>query len=383
MAEQIPITPAVLSWARERAGFSSTDCSDKFKRFMEWESGDSAPTYAQLEQLASMFKLPIAIFFFPAPPEVPHITETFRTLPKSEVEKLPSRIRLLLRKAKAMQLNLSELAQNRNPSNKLITRDLPLSSSISITELASTVREFIGVSLEDQKGWKDNQTALKEWRSALYRVGIFVFKEAFKENEFSGFCLFDDTFPVIYVNNSSTATRQMFTYFHELAHLLFHTSGVDTLHDDYISILNGENRRIELFCNKFASEFLLPQKVFAELSSKYNASEATAELLAAEFHVSREVIFRRFLDQGRITEQTYNAATTKWNEQRVLGAGKGGDHYWTKLTYLGRDYVSLALSQFHQNRINEIQLADYLDTKPKNVGVLEEYFSKGGSDVRL
>ncbi|MHB1104680.1 MAG: hypothetical protein ACYC0C_18295 [Devosia sp.] len=39
--------------------------------------------------------------------------------------------------------------------------------------------------------------------------------------------------------------------------------------------------------------------------------------------------------------------------------------------------MALALRQFHQNRIDETQLAEYLDTKPKNVGNLEEYFERG------
>jgi hypothetical protein len=48
-----------------------------------------------------------------------------------------------------------------------------------------------------------------------------------------------------------------------------------------------------------------------------------------------------------------------------------------KRAYLGRDYVALAFSQYHQNRIDETQLGEYLDMKPKNVGTLEEYFVRG------
>ena len=64
--------------------------------------------------------------------------------------------------------------------------------------------------------------------------------------EFSGFRLYDDIFPVIYVNNTSAKTRQMFTIFHELAHLLFHTSGIDTIHDEFIPHLPDEAQRIEI-----------------------------------------------------------------------------------------------------------------------------------------
>jgi Zn-dependent peptidase ImmA (M78 family) len=197
--------------------------------------------------------------------------------------------------------------------------------------------------------------------------------------ELSGFCLYDDEFPIIYVNNSSTKTRQIFTYFHELAHLIFRTSGIDKVKDRYIDRLAGDAKQIEILCNSFAAQFLLPEDAFARAVVGRPATEATAELVAAQFHVSREVVFRRFLDQGRIVERQYREAVERWNAQRQAGGGEGGNHYWTKLSYLGREYVALALSQFHQNRIDENQLADYLDTKPKNVGNLEDYFGRGGA----
>ena len=51
-------------------------------------------------------------------------------------------------------------------------------------------------------------------------------------------------------------------------------------------------------------------------------------------------------------------------------------HIASELTiaYLGRDYIALAFSQYYQNRIDDRQLAEYLDTKPRNIGALEDYF---------
>lgn len=378
MPEQIPITPEVLKWARQRAGLTVEDAEEHFGNFADWEQGLSFPTYPQLEKLADTLKIPVAVFFFPQPPPVPPITETFRTLPTSEIDRLPARIRMLLRKAKSMQLNLHELTDGRNPAARLITHDLTFASQVNIVDMAAAVRAYIGISVDEQQRWNDHDIALKEWRDALQRVGVFVFKDAFKVDEYSGFCLYDEVFPIVYVNNSSAKTRQIFTYFHELAHLLFHTSGIDTVHDSFISSLNIDAQTIEMICNRFASEFLLPDELFVRLSANHAPSEATAELFAAQFHVSREVIFRRFLDHGRINQQTYSSVVSQWNQQRQSGGeGAGGNFYWTKLAYLGRDYVSLALSKFHQNRIDENQLAEYLDTKPKNVGVLEEYFQRG------
>jgi Zn-dependent peptidase ImmA (M78 family) len=131
-------------------------------------------------------------------------------------------------------------------------------------------------------------------------------------------------------------------------------------------------------CNRFAAEFLVPTEAFNAALKNQTASEGLAEELAARFHVSREMIFRRFLDRGLIDEARYIEAAARWSGQRQ-DAGPGGDYYWTKLTYLGREYIALALGQFHKNRIDETQLAEYLDTKPRNVGGIEEYFARAGA----
>lgn len=379
MPEQIPINSKLLSWARERAGWTIADAVSKYSRFSDWETGQSYPTYAQLESLSDDLKIPVAVFFFPAPPAIPPITETFRTLPNSEVQRLPKELRMLLRKGKAMQLNLAELTGGVNPAKRLITREIRLSLDTSIADMANVVRSYLGVSIGEQKSWSTLEEALNKWRMTLLAAGVYVFKDAFRLDQYSGFCLYDDVFPIIYVNNSSAKTRQIFTYFHELAHLLFQTSGIDFRNDDYLANLQTSDQLLEIFCNKFASEFLLPDDELSKLLVEKQATEALAEQVAKDFHVSREVVFRRFLDRGLISRKAYTDAVTRWVAQRQasLESGSSGNYYWTKLAYLGRDYVSLALSKYHQNQIDDERLALYLTTKVKNISTLEDYFLRG------
>jgi len=373
--EGIPVSRTVITWARTRAGLSLDEAAAKFAKIAAWEAGAAMPTYPQLEAMAEEFRIPVAVFFFPEPPNVPPIRESFRTLPDTEYEQLPRRIQYLLRKAKAFQISLAELSQGRNPAERLITRDLEFSARMSVEAVAARVRSYLGVSLDQQSAWRDDEEALKEWRQVLHGVGIFVFKDSFREEGYSGFSLYDGVFPIMYINNSAAKTRQIFTLFHELAHLLFHTSGIDPLNDRYVDHLPNRQKQIEVLCNRFAAEFLVPEAAFERAFAGRNASERTAEQLAQQFHVSRESIFRKFLDRGLIDQAGYARAAKRWTEQKQ--GGRGGDPYWSKLSYLGRDYVALAFSQYHQNRIDEVQLGEYLDWKPKNLGTLEEYFVRG------
>jgi Zn-dependent peptidase ImmA (M78 family) len=374
--EGIPINRALVTWARERAGLTLEEAAQKFRHISAWETGSALPTYPQLESMSDEFKLPIAVFFFPEPPETPPIRESFRTLPDTEFDRMPKAIRFLLQKAKALQINLAELTQNRNPASRFIVNDLHFRSSVTPDAMAARVREYLGVSLDVQFAWRDDDAALKTWRTVLQQAGIFVFKDAFRTEGFFGFSLYDDTFPLIYANNSATKTRQIFTLFHELGHILFHTSGIDAQDEDYIPALPDRPQRIEVLCNRFAAQFLVPDEAFAQAMAGRGRDEATAERLAAMFHVSRETIYRKFLDRQWITQRIYERAVAGWNAQRQPG-GSGGDFYNTKIAYLGREYIALAFQQYHQNRIDDEQLAEYLDTKPRNVGTLEEYFTAG------
>jgi Zn-dependent peptidase ImmA (M78 family) len=375
--EQLPITAAVLIWARQRAGLSLEELQESFAKAAEWEAGVEGPTYPQLEQLSEKLKIPAAVFFFPAPPRVPPIAETFRTLPVAQFEEIPRNVRLLLRKAKAFQLSLSELYDGRNWAAHPITRELAASLQEPVTALARRVRAFLGITLEQQVAWRTQEEALGKWREKLIDVGIYVFKDSFRTPNYSGFCLYDAEFPLIYVNNSTTKSRQTFTLFHELAHLLFHTSGIDTETDAFVPLLPDEARRLEVLCNRFAGEFLLPADAFAAAMQGRVVSEETAEALADQFKVSRTVVYRRFLERNWISTALYEEAAVRWADQGGGGEGSGGSYYNTQFAYLGRDYIRQALQQYYRQRITETQLADYLNIAPKIVSTFEEKFARG------
>jgi len=383
------INPDIITWAREHAGYRFSDkvLMKDFPRINDWESGRTIPTYPQLEKLADKLKVPVAVFYFPVRPHVESIQKSFRTLPSTTFEEIPPKIRLLLRKAKAFQLGLSELNQGRNPAASLITRELRPATNATIDEIAANVRTFLSVSFEDQFEWKSEDVAFKAWRRAFFDVGVYIFKDAFGRDhgDYSGFSLHDSEFPIIYVNNSTTRTRQIFTLFHELAHLLFHTSGLATYSDTYIGELSGDQRRIEIICNEMAAKTLVPDDFFDEVFKELfggrrvvQDSRSLAEDLANRFCVSREMIYRKFLDRQYVAIEEYQAAANEWNSQQIA-AGSGGNMYLTWLAYLGQEFISLAFARYYQGVLSFEQLGDILDIKPRNLEKLEDYLVRSNA----
>lgn len=376
--EALPVTPALISWARERAGFPIEDASKVFKNIAAWEAGKGAPSYPQLEQMADKFKTPVAVFFFPKPPDVPSVEKSFRTLTAADFAAIPRTVRLFLRRGQAMQLNLVELNDGKNPAPRLITRDVKVSPNTSLDGIASAIRKYLGVTIEQQASWKSTEKAMEVWRDAFAQVGIYIFKDAFRAKNYFGFCLYDDEFPIIYVNNSFPKSRQIFTLFHELGHLLFHTSGINVLDDEFIKYMPLNEQKIEVICNGLAARVLVPDDVFEKLMQGRKADRDTASQLATYFSVSREVIYRKLLDRDLIDMNEYSAAAKFWASQVKAVEEPGGNFYNSRFAYLGPRYIDLAFTRYYQQRFDDLQLAEYLNLKPKNLQTFAEKFAGGG-----
>lgn len=385
MNEKIPVNPDILKWARQTSGMQFAEVAFKIGKdidtIMSWESGDNSPTYIQLEKLAyKVYKRPLALFFFPEPPDEEMPQQSFRTLPEHEIEMMSSCMHYLLKQARVMQINLAELNDNINPAKHNIIYDLTFRPNVSVKTMAVQVRDYLGIDIDTQFKWRNIDEALKAWRNSLENHGIFVFKEAFKDESFSGFCLYHERFPLIYLNNSIPKTRQIFSIFHELTHLLLCTGGVDARIDDYIDYLEGDDKKIEILCNSFTGEFLVPDSDFSHRISNITINDLSVQDLAGKYKVSREVILRKCLDRRLISRDYYTKKAEQWTyEARKRITGPGGNYYATKGAYLGEGYLSLAFSRYYQKKISINQLADYLGVKAKNISGMESVlFNKRG-----
>lgn len=394
------VTPEVLLWARKKAGYEVDEVVKRLKSkkvtaevINAWEKNEAhlneiQMTYPQLETLAKMYKRPLAVFFFPEPPEEANINQQLRSLPESYIQRLPPKILYLIRTALVKQIDLHELHGGIFPNDIQDFR-----SNIDNTDresekiLATQMREIIGISLEEQKRWESPAIALKKWRKRLEDLGIWIFKEAFKSDNYCGFYLPNKQFPVIYLNNSMSKRRQIFTLFHELAHFLKDKGGVHfrkNVEDKFESIYKKE----EIFCNAFAGSFLVPDDDF--LVSSLPPDDVNIENYANEYKVSREVILRKYLNGRKITQEFYNDKIQQWKKEyeqykkalreeqrRNPDKKKGGNYPRTVITYTGDKYLNLLFQQYYQQRINEYQLADYLGIKINNLYQIEESMLQG------
>ena len=374
----ISIEPAILKWARETRGFTIVDVAEKMKResteIESWEKGDSSPSFAQLEKLAyDIYKRPLATFFLPSPPQEPSIAQDFRTLPTQDISSLSPEFRLKVRRVKHHQLVLKELFDEINPSSNPLHKKFLFTSSTSPSEAASLIRSELGISNEQVKQLSYPEDALRLFKDIVENHGIYVFQEGLKE--VSGFSLFDREFPVICLNGSDMTVKKIFTLFHELAHVLFNAGGV--FRDAISERLIQNKDTIEIFCNQFAADFLVPNdwllsESIIKAGGKGEAwEEDDINRLAKFYKVSRETVLRKLLNLNLTTQSFFQTMKRKWDGQYQHNAlhkaskpkSGGPDYHTTNISHLGRKYIGSVIQGIETGKISELDAASFLGVK--------------------
>lgn len=377
---EVSINPSIIKWARESAGFSIEEISKKLKtsteNFKEIEAGSKPPTFRQLELLAHCFKRPVAIFFLPNPPEEPSITSSFRILPKSEGE-FSKDLRLAIRKARHYQSIMNDLI-----------KDLEIDSSCKILtaaiqdnpqKFAREERNRMEVSIDQQLKWKNAYEAFNIWRTAIESKNILVFQFKFPIEDARGFSLMDKVPPVIAINSNDNILARIFTLFHEYAHIILGKTEIYTGEDEIII-----DKDVENWCDSFASEFLVPEKVLKEdkdfqffIQSRRLEPEILQNL-SNKFKISKKAILTRLRTLNLINEDVYRRESLTLRKQFV-GISKTGRLMTPPRKCLqekGKQFISFILQSKDRGIITTADAIEYLSIKLKHLDKVQELIAK-------
>lgn len=380
------VEPSLLRWARESIGYSVDEAAEKLKlrggteRLEEWESGEDAPTVAQLRKVAQVYRRPLAVFFLPEPPLDFQAMHDFRRVPGAQAGRWSPNLHSAVIRAGEQREALRDLAE-------ILGEEPSAVPEVEISEdpevLATRIRELLDITLDDQVRWRQPQVALKMWIAAVEEAGVLVLQtQKVAVDEMRGFALSDDSVAVIVLNGGDSRRGRIFTLIHEFVHVVLHSSGVCDLFP--IESANSEMDRTEVFCNQVAASVLLPKNAFLAdrlIKDRDGADwdDMLLSQLSDKYSVSREVILRRLLTVGKTTWDFYKEKREEFieeykalKEKKRAGKRPRVSYYRLKVRDLGRPYVELALDAFRGAAISTSEAADYLDVPVKGIERIEQ-----------
>lgn len=226
MVTRANVKPALITWARERAGIPKEELSSKFKNLPRWEEGDLKPTLKQLDAFASAVHVPVGYLFLSKPPKEVVPIPDFRTVKGRSIAR-PSPNLL-----DTIYICQERQAWYRDYARMSSLRDLDFVASVSTADsprsVAEQIRDRLGFDLDARNQCPTWSDALRFFIRQAESAGILVMVSGIVMNnshrpleteEFRGFALCDSLAPLIFVNGRDTRAAQMFTVAHELAHI--------------------------------------------------------------------------------------------------------------------------------------------------------------------
>lgn len=386
------VKPALLTWARESAGFDLGTAASKLdvddERLLAWETGgnDEAPSIPQLRKLAELYKRPLAVFYLPEPPLSFQPMHDFRRLPDLGARRFSPELTLEIRVAQQRRSLALELFESADEKPRAFT--LEAAEDVPAERVAAAIRVALGVDYDLQSHWRDPRVAFLAWRSKIEDLGVLVFQASkIASDEASGFAYWADVLPFMVVNRKDAYARRIFSMFHELTHLMLRQDGVSDL--DFDGPRAPADEKTEIFCNQVAAAALMPRDTFlsepsvaSRGSGRLEWDDAVVQSLSLTYGVSREAIVRRLLTLGRTTEAFYHRKRAQYaiefqqqrQREREKSAGKPIPRNMPRETVadFGKPFVRRVIENYHSDRISLSDVSGYLGVKVRHVPGIEQ-----------
>jgi Zn-dependent peptidase ImmA (M78 family)/transcriptional regulator with XRE-family HTH domain len=374
MVDAAPINPAMLRWAREKAGFTVDEVAARFKVRAEtverWEAGEAGVTFGRVDELSTLYKRPSAVLYLDAPPaeDDERFPTDFRSDNRDRTPGLIYQIRHAYeRRELAIEL-MDEMGETTPPFTFKCTLDE------DPEEVGDRLRRALGVA-EPVEGWtgdRDGYAGLAARKRAAESAGVLVFQgPAADLGDASGFSLHFDVLPVMVLRASDVARRRSFTLLHELVHIGLRVGGLCDLHDE----------GVELFCNQAGAAALMGagalRRAMTRLGIKRSPSQPQLAELAQAFSVSEQALMLRLVSLGNVSLDDYRAMHALF-ASRGKGAERkpGGKHQTVVLSRAGNRFAEIVVEAYHRGLITAHRAARSLDTNAESLESITEELAR-------
>ncbi|MGH6898261.1 MAG: ImmA/IrrE family metallo-endopeptidase [Geminicoccaceae bacterium] len=384
------INPEILVWARETASLTPEEAVRKLgirdargvaavDRLAALEAGSTQPTRPLLLKMAKQYRRPLVTFYMSAPPRKGERGRDFRTLPEGHSDAAEALLDALIRDVRARQSMVRALLEDEEEAEPL-----PFVGSMRMTDgapaLLASIRKTLRISLDAFRSANSSEEAFTLLRARAEAAGVFVLlignlgshHTAIDLETFRGFALADKIAPFVIINDQDAQAAWSFTLLHELTHLWLGETGVSGAFAE---------AAIEQFCNRVASEFLLPSEELTDLqvddATDFETTQARITSFAEDRHLSRSMVAYRLFQTGRIEKDAWSRLGTffrqKWlqtraeRRERAREKEGGPSYYVVRRHRVGTALIELVRRTMADGALVPSKAGKILGVKPANV----------------
>ena len=387
------INPEILVWARETARLTPEEAVSRLglrdargvaavDRLAALEAGEALPTRPMLLKMAKQYRRPLLTFYMSAPPRKGERGRDFRSLPEGHSETAEALLDALIRDVRARQSMVRALLEDEEEA-KPISYVASMRMSDGVAALVTAIRERLNFTLQAFRSTNSSEEAFAFLRARTEAAGVFVLlignlgshHTAIDVETFRGFALADEIAPFVIINDQDAPAAWSFTLLHELAHLWLGETGVSGAFAE---------AAIEQFCNRVASELLLPSEELADLqvddTMDLDTAQAHITNFAEDRHLSRSMVAYRLYQTGRIEREAWSRLSDffrqKWlqtraeRRERAREKEGGPSYYVVRRHRVGAALIELVRRTMADGVLAPSKAGKILGVKPANVQLL-------------
>jgi Zn-dependent peptidase ImmA (M78 family)/transcriptional regulator with XRE-family HTH domain len=376
-ATMVPITPSVLDWAMDQGGFTDASLADRCgvsrTTVAQWRAGVTQPTKTQFGRLVDSLKRPSMFFFLAEPPEGAAIPPSFRHPPGEDVERplLPLEARGIRTARRIQQISTWILKRLDEPPVHLPR----FSTQHPPEEAASAAKKLLNWNVDRQIRAENPSQVAQEIRDALEERGVLALHLPLREEGCRGFSIYSDYAPVIAINTHYSIPARVFSYIHELGHLLTRTDAICSV---------VAEQRIERWCEQFAAAFLIPEQTLRGLVVHRFGIDAKRDrqqlfYIANRLKVSLSAVAVRLAGLHLAPATLYYDALNLSADLRKARGGSGGATApEIRVREWGRAYPRLLLEAESAGILQHHDILEYLNLSDSQLPALRMALSSAG-----
>lgn len=353
MSVRVPVKPELISWALDQAD-AELDTLQQGQMVEGWLEGSSQPTLKQLQDFAKRVHVPFGYLMLSAPPVLEKPLPDFRRRAVSS-ERYSQELTGEIYAQQRKQSWFRDYAIDRGLDAVVWVKSATLSDKPAA--IAQRLREEWGFATSPRA--QDYIESRKHVFTFLEDQGVLVSvagyfgstSRPFDSAEFSGFSLFDEYAPLIFVNGKEAHSAQIFTMLHEVGHLVLGESAVS---DDAVN--NEGSHRSERWCDEFAAAFLMPADEVREVAPRSLAEDAVVPV-AKRFRVSALALLNRLRDLKLISYEQWSDVYPEFEERafevlrkKAEKKSPGGEFYKTHPFVVGPRFARAVIRDARSGR---------------------------------